>query len=37
LVMRFGEEGSLLMISEARSEGGGGFDELDMERLKRYK
>ena len=33
LVMRFGEEGNLLITSDARSAGGGGFDELAMERL----
>jgi hypothetical protein len=33
LVMRFGEDGSLLMISEARSEGGGGLEVLAIERL----
>ena len=34
LVMRFGEEGSLLTISAARSSGGVGWDELAIERLK---
>ena len=33
LVMRFGEEGSLLTISAARSSGGVGWDELAIERL----
>lgn len=33
LVMRFGEEGILLMISDARSEGGVELDELAMLRL----
>lgn len=33
LVIRLGEEGRLLMISEARSAGGGGFDELAIPRL----
>lgn len=30
--MRLGDDGSLLIISEARSEGGGGLEEL-IERL----
>lgn len=37
LVIRPGEEGSLLMISEARSDGGGGFEEVAIERLEEEK
>jgi len=33
LVMRFGEEGSLLMISEARSSGGGVLEDVANVRL----
>lgn len=33
LVMRFGDDGNLLIISEARSEGGLVFEELAIVRL----
>jgi hypothetical protein len=32
LVTRFGDDGSLLMMSDARSEGGGGLEVLAIER-----
>jgi len=36
-VMRFGEEGILSMISDARWEGGGGLAEPAIERLQKEK